>query len=186
MAAGERGVDRLDGAADTSRRAARSAHDAPCLELSEGAFAGGSESGVITVELLVVLGLIAVVVVRSADGGAGAFVSAVRENEDLSGEAGLDDAVGPGCGQVVGAAGCRAGEPERCAVGPGDDLHVHPVLAVFHGVVRLVRADPVDGDQGAVNDDVVALTEAGEGFMEAGRPGGRPGPRRRTARPWPG
>jgi hypothetical protein len=47
------------------------------------------------------------------------------------------------------------------------------VTAVFHRVVRLVRADPVDGDQGAVNDDVVALTEAGEGFMKAGCPGGQ-------------
>ncbi|MGX1480773.1 UNVERIFIED_CONTAM: hypothetical protein RKD50_009581 [Streptomyces canus] len=45
--------------------------------------------------------------------------------------------------------------------------------AVNHRVVGLVRADPVDGDQGAVNEDVVALTEAGEGFMEAGRPGGQ-------------
>src|SRR4051794_36431254 len=100
-----------------SRRAARSAYDAPCFELGEGAFARSSQPGVVAVELLVVLGQFAVVVVRCADGGVGALVSAVRENEDLSGEAGLDDAVGPGRGQVVGAAGCRAGEPERCAIG---------------------------------------------------------------------
>ncbi|GAA2263918.1 hypothetical protein GCM10010104_71170 [Streptomyces indiaensis] len=45
--------------------------------------------------------------------------------------------------------------------------------AVLHRVVRLVRTDPVDGDQGAVNDDVVAFTEAGEGFVEAGRLAGQ-------------
>ncbi|WP_374099650.1 hypothetical protein [Streptomyces sp. I4(2020)] len=55
----------------------------------------------------------------------------------------MDDAVGAGCGQVMGAAGCRAGEPERCAVGAGDDLHVHAVLAVLHRVVRLVGGDAV-------------------------------------------
>ena len=67
-----------------------------------------------------------------------------------------------------GAAGCRAGEPQRCAVRAGDDLHVHAVLLVFLRVVRLVG-----GDQCAVNDDVVALTGAGEGFMEAWGPGSR-------------
>ncbi|MBB4980447.1 hypothetical protein GGE06_001355 [Streptomyces sp. SFB5A] len=45
------------------------------------------------------------------------------------------------------------------------------MLAVLLRVVRLVRADPVDRDQGAVDDDMVALAEAGEGFMKAGRPG---------------
>lgn len=71
------------------------------LELGEGPFAGCSETGVITVELLVVRWLFAVVVVRGADGGAGALVGAVREHKDLSGEAGLDDAVGTGRGQIV-------------------------------------------------------------------------------------
>jgi hypothetical protein len=45
------------------------------------------------------------------------------------------------------------------------------VLAVLHRVVRLVRTDPVDRDQRAVNDDVVAFTEAGECFVQSGRPG---------------
>lgn len=60
-------------------------------------FAGGSEPGVVAVELLVVLRLLAVVVVRGSEGGAGALVGAVREYEDLPGEAGLNDAVGAGC-----------------------------------------------------------------------------------------
>lgn len=150
-----------------------SAHDAPGFELGEGAFAGGSESGVVAVELLVVLGLFAVVVVRGAEGGAGALVGAVRGHEDLPGQAGLDDAVGAGRGQVMCAAGCRAGEPQWCGVSAGDDLHVHAVLLAFLRVVRLIGADADGGDQRAVNDDVVALTEAGEGFMEAWGPGGQ-------------
>ncbi len=74
--------------------------------MGEGAFTRRSESGVVSVELLVVLGLFAVVVVRSAEGGAGALMGAVREDEDLPGEAGLDDGCGPrprsgrGCGPV--------------------------------------------------------------------------------------
>lgn len=35
----------------------------------------------------------------------------------LPGQAGLDDAVGAGRGQVMCAAGCRAGEPQWCASG---------------------------------------------------------------------
>jgi hypothetical protein len=50
----------------------------------------------VTVELLVVLGLFVVVVVGGADGGAGTLVGPVGENEDLSGQARLDDAVGAG------------------------------------------------------------------------------------------
>jgi hypothetical protein len=39
---------------------------------------------------------------------------------------------------VVGAL-LAVGEPKRCAVGPGDDLHVHAMLLVFLRVVRPVR-----------------------------------------------
>ncbi len=105
---------------------------------------GGSEPGVVAVELLVVLGLFAVVVVRGSEGGAGALVGPVRQHKDLPGQAGLDDAVGTGRGQVMCAAGRRPGA----------------VLPVFLRVVRLIGADAVGGDQRAVNDDVVALTEA--------------------------
>lgn len=101
-------MDGSDDAADASGRAMRSAHDAPGLELCEGPFARGSESGVVSDELLVVGGLFAVSVVRGADNGAGALVGAVGQDEDLPGQANLDDAVGTGHGQVVGAA-------RRCA-----------------------------------------------------------------------
>ena len=166
-------MDGLDDRADASGGASGSPEQAPRLQLGEGAFSRRSQAGVVAVELLVVLGLFAVVVVGGADGGAGTLVGAVGEDEDLPGQAGLDDAVSSRGGQVVGAAGCRAGEPQWCAVGSGDDLHIHAVPAMLHRVVRLVRTDPVDGNQGAVNDDVVTFTEAGEGFMEAGRPAGQ-------------
>lgn len=69
--------------------------------------------------------------------------------------------------------GCRAGEPQPGAVRTRDDLHVHAVLAVFLGVVRLVRVAAVDGDQRAVDDDEVPLAQADEGLLQAGRPGGQ-------------
>src|ERR1044072_1420498 len=121
MAAGEQGVDRVDGAADTPRRAARSSHDAPCLELSEGAFAGGSESGVITVELLVVLGLFAVVVpglARVAGPGAGEGASCTRLGGGPAVDAGPD------------LHGDRPTLP--CPLQPGADL-AHPAPDGLHG-----------------------------------------------------
>jgi Flp pilus assembly pilin Flp len=70
----------------------RSAEQSPGLQLYVGTFVGRSQSGVVAVELLIRLGLFAVVVV----GGVGALVGAVHEDEDLSGQACLDDAVSPG------------------------------------------------------------------------------------------
>ena len=61
----------------------------------------------------------------------------------------------------------------RCAVSCSDDLDVHAVFLVLLRVVRLIRVDSVGGNQRSVNDDVVALTEAGEGFVQAGSPGGQ-------------
>jgi hypothetical protein len=71
---------------------------------------------VVAVELLVVLGLFAVVVVGGAHRGAGALVGPVGQDEDLPGQTGLDDAVGTGRGQIMRAAGSCPGEPQRCAV----------------------------------------------------------------------
>lgn len=166
-------MDGLDDGADASGGASGLTEDPLGLQLREGAFSRCSEPGVVAVELLVVLGVFAVVLVRGANSGAGALVGAVLEDEGLPGQAGLDDAVGPGRGQIVSAARCCTGEPQRCAVGPGNDLDVHAMPAVFHRVVRLVRGDAVDGDQGTVDDDVVAFTEAGERFVETGRPVGQ-------------
>lgn len=80
--------------------------------------------------------------------------------------------MGAGRGQVVGAARCRVGETQGCAVRAGDDLDVHPVLLVFLAVIRLVRSDAFGGDQGAVDNDEVALAQADQGLVQAGCPGG--------------
>lgn len=101
IAAGHQRTDGLDGGADAAGGASGSAEDPPGLQLREGVFAGCPQPGVRAIELLVTLGLFAVVVVRGADGGAGSLVGAVGQDEDLPGEAGLDDAVSPRGGQVV-------------------------------------------------------------------------------------
>lgn len=97
------------------------------------------EAGVIAVDLLVVLGLFAIVVVRGAHRGAGALVGAVGQDEDLPREADLDDAVGTGRGQIGRASWQCAGEPQGCAIRRGNDLHVHDVFPMFLAVVRLIR-----------------------------------------------
>lgn len=142
------------------------------LETGEGAFAGRAEAGVVAVVLLVVLGQFAVSVVGGANGGAGALVGAVGQDEDLAGQAGLDDAVGAGRGQVVGPSRSCPGELQRSSVRRGDDLDVHAVLPVLLRVVRLVRPDAVGGNQRTVDNDEVALAQAHQGLVQAGRPGG--------------
>ena len=84
------------------------------------------------------------------------------------------------------AAGQRSREPQGCSVRGGYDLHVHPVTAVFHRVVRLVRRDAVADDQRAVEDDeplrwwARAAPRAGSGLARRGRrPSGS-----RTGRRW--
>lgn len=91
---------------------------------------------------------------------------AVREDEDLPREAGLDDSVSTRGGQIVGAPWRGPGEPEGCAVWSCDDLHVHAVLLVLLGVVRLVRMDAVGGDQVRVGPGRPADVSVG-GFPRA-------------------
>lgn len=71
--------------------------------------AGSPQSGVIVVELLVMLGLFAVMV-GGSDGGAGALAGPVGGDEDLPGQARLDRAVGACCGQIVVRPGVRTRE----------------------------------------------------------------------------
>lgn len=66
----------------------------------------------------------------------------------------VDDAVFARGGQVVGGAGQGRGSPQQSAEGIRDDLDVHAVALVFSGVVRGVGGDPVDGQEGAVQDHV--------------------------------
>jgi hypothetical protein len=64
--------------------ASGSSEQPPGFQLREGAFAGGSQSGVVAAVLLLVLGKFAVAVVRGADSGAGSLVSAVGQHQDVS------------------------------------------------------------------------------------------------------
>jgi len=52
------------------------------------------------------------------------------------------------------------GNPQQPAVGVGGSLQVDAVIAVFAGAVGLVRGDPVDPDDGAVEDRVVVVAHA--------------------------
>jgi len=55
---------------------------------------------------------------------------------------------------VMHRAGQRPGHPHDIPGGTGNDLQVHPVLAVLAGIEGPVRGDPVDGDQRAVQDHI--------------------------------
>lgn len=117
MLAGQEGVDGLDDAADEVGGASCLTEDAPGVQPGEGVFARRSEVGMDAVEPLVVVGEFAVSVAGGAGGGADTLVCAVGQDQDFSGEAGLDDVVGPGGGQIMRVRGQRAGEPQRCATG---------------------------------------------------------------------
>ena len=69
--------------------------------MCEGVFSGSSQSGVVAVELLVLLGLFVVVVVGS-NRGVGALIGPVCGDEDVPGQARLGGVVGSRGGQVVG------------------------------------------------------------------------------------
>ena len=84
--------------------------------------------------------------VRSADVLVLADVALVGQDDQPAGGQLPHDAPDPGRGQVMHGAGQRPGHPHDVPVGAGDDLQVHPVLAVLAGVERPVGGDPVDGD----------------------------------------
>src|SRR6266536_2760038 len=67
------------------------------------------------------------------------------------------------------AAGQRPGHPPDGAIRRGDDLPVHAVLLVLARVEGPVFGDPVDGDQGAVDDD-----ERVPGFLRCAQHGTQP------------
>ncbi|GGR65311.1 hypothetical protein GCM10010251_97260 [Streptomyces aurantiogriseus] len=58
-------------------------------------------------------------------------------------------------------AGQGSRRPDQPAYRIGDDLDVHAVPAVFAGVVGLLVGDPVDRDQGAVEDRVREQADSG-------------------------
>jgi len=57
-------------------------------------------------------------------------------------------------GDRPGTARHQARTPTQCRRAAGDDLQVHPVVAVLAGIERPVGGDPVDGNQGAVDHQV--------------------------------
>jgi hypothetical protein len=103
-------VNGCDRAPDAVGAAPGLAEDLPLLEAGEGAFARCSQPGMVPVVLLVVLGAFVAAVLGGADSGAGALVGAVGQDEELTGQAGVDHTVCAGCGEVVRAAGQRSRE----------------------------------------------------------------------------
>lgn len=83
----------------------------------------------------------------------GALVSRVDQGEDFLGEAGMDDAVRPGSGQVTRPSRCHPGELQRESVGLDNDLHIHSVLGVLHRVAWFSHFDPLDEYQRALHDN---------------------------------
>ena len=100
---------------------------------------------------------------------AGADVGAVGEDGHALAFADPDDAVGAGCGQVVGTAGQGGRDPQQVACGIGDDLHVHAVAAVLVGEVGPAVADPVARGERSVEQDVIGI-----GFPQDPQQSGRP------------
>ena len=137
-------VDRLGQLPGAPGAAAELAQDAPGLELGAGAFAGGAQPGMSPVGLLPRCGLVPAPV-RGADIVL-ADVTLVAQHDQARGGQRPDDALDPGRGQDMHRAGQRPGHPHDVPVRAGDDLQVHPVLAVLAGVKRPVSGHPVDRD----------------------------------------
>jgi hypothetical protein len=74
----------------------------------------------------------------------------------------------------VDRAGQRAGDPQDVTVRGGDDLQVHPVAFVLAGAGRPVAGNPVDRDEGAVDDHIGVTCPFGvpDRLAEFRRPGG--------------
>jgi hypothetical protein len=71
-----------------------------------------------------------------------AEVALIAQHDQAAGSQLPGNAPDPGRGQVVDGAGQRPGHPHDLSVRAGDDLQVHPVLAVLAEIER-----PVGGDR---------------------------------------
>lgn len=99
----EDGLDDWGGAAWA---AAEFGQDLPRLERGDGAFAEGSDLGVVPVDGLLPAGQSgAAAFERGPDGAAGALIALVREGQHVGAGQGVDQAVRAGGGQVVDGAG---------------------------------------------------------------------------------
>src|SRR6185437_9611103 len=145
-------VDGFGELAGAPGAAAKLAEDPPGLELRICAFAGRAEFRVGPVGLFLRLRLV---------------LPAVRDLRVIAAQVAFvgqgDQARGLEFGQhapdplgllIVDRAGQCAGHPQDVSVRARYDLQVHPVFLVLAGVEGPVRGDPVDRDQGPVQDDV--------------------------------
>jgi hypothetical protein len=96
------------------------------------------------------LGLIAVGDLRPGT----APVTLIGQGDQASGFQLVQHAPDPLRFLVVGRSGQRARRPQDVPGKTGDDLQVHPMPLVLAGLEGPVRGDPVDRDQGAVEDHI--------------------------------
>jgi hypothetical protein len=125
----------------------------------------------------------------------GADISLVGEH-DLPGRGqAAHNAPDPPGGQVMDGTGQRSGDPQDLPARVGDDLQVHPVLAVLAGVERPVGSHAVDGDERPVDlyECVPGAPGRRQRLLQFRRPGGQQGnglldipPGSRGAYPEPG
>ena len=130
--------------------------DLPGLQGGDGAFAGCPVTSPVAVDRPLVAGQPSgPAPERDGDVRAGALVGQVGVGPQVAVDQGVDHAVGTCRGQVVGRAGQPVGDPHQVtAAGIDESLQVDAVLLVLAAVVQPVpaAAEPVDGDQGAVED----------------------------------
>lgn len=102
---------------------------------------------------------------RSAD------VGAVGDDRDALAFADSDDVVGACGGQIVSTARQGRRDPQKPAVGIGDDPHGHAVAPVLVGVIGACVAHAVALAEGAVQEHAVRVVLA-QGPEQARRPVG--------------
>jgi len=166
-------VDGLGELAGAPGAAAELAENAPGLELGVRTLAGRPQSRVRAVGLFLRFRLV-LPPVRDLRVHA-SLVALIGQDDQARGLEPGQHAPDPLGLLVMHRAGQRPGHPQDVPAGTGDDLQVHPVLAVLAGVERPVRGHPVDGDQRAVQDDVgvPGLLGVPDRLAELGRPGGQ-------------
>src|SRR6185437_3065425 len=169
--AGLQYVNGLGELAGTPGAAAELAENSPRLELGICALAGCAEPGVGAVGLFLRFRLalpdvldLRVVVAPVVRFGLGDQARGLQLTQDAPAPLGF---------LVVHCSGQRSGHPQDVPDRAGDDLQVHPVLAVLAGIERTVRGDPVHRDQRAVQDHVrpPGLYRVADRLAQLRRPG---------------
>ena len=148
------GEDGLDKAGDPGGRAPELAEKPPGLEGGHGLLDKCADLRVGPVDGLLACGeVLPTSPVRNPDRAPGASVSLVGPAGDASVCESGDDAVFTGGPGIVDGSGQSWRRPQQPAGRISQDLHVHPVLLVLAGVEGAVRGDPVDRQEGAVQQN---------------------------------